>query len=225
MRMMKAARKPNAVNRSQESISICPWLGGRRWVYSITFDEALSDLHRFTVPILEKHNVPGHLEVVVGQMEEVRHIGGSSFDGFKHMGAEELREMVARRWGVGNHSWSHHQVNAETADVELRKAKEVLEAAVGEPVTIYCAPGNNNNMNAGALAACRQYGYLGAMSLTDALNRPDDADLLWMNRTFLHDQGYEPFFSEFDPFRNIQHARRDRGWIIDYCHCPLENGS
>jgi hypothetical protein len=43
-----------------------------------------------------------------------------------------------------------------------------------------------------------------------------------MNRTFLHEQGYGPFFSAFDPFRNISLAKRDNGWIIDYCHCPLE---
>ena len=60
------------------------------------------------------------------------------------------------------------------------------------------------------------------MSITDALNRPDDRDLLWLNRTFLHTQGYEPFYSEFDPFRNILHAKRDQGWIIDYLHCPLD---
>src|SRR5688572_17538785 len=77
-------------------------------------------------------------------------------------------------------------------------------------------------MNDGALEGCRRFGYLGAMGITDALNRPDDADLLWLNRTFLHTQGYGPFFSEFDPFRNVAHARRDRGWIIDYLHCPLE---
>jgi peptidoglycan/xylan/chitin deacetylase (PgdA/CDA1 family) len=191
-------------------------------VYSITFDEALSDLHRFTVPILDRLGVPGHVEVVVGQMGEVRNLGGSSFDGFKHMGAEELRDLLARGWGVGNHSWSHKAVNAETADLELGRAKEVLEAAIGQPVTVYCAPGSNVNMNDGALDGCRRFGYLGAMSITDALNRPDDADLLWLNRTFLHTQGYGPFFSEFDPFRNVPHARRDQGWIIDYLHCPLE---
>src|SRR5438132_1415708 len=81
-----------------------------------------------------------------------------------------------------------------------------------------------------ALEGCRRYGYLGAMSITDALNRPGDAastdapgqrdpgdpsspstqpdqrgpagpadqsDLLWLNRTFLHHQGYGPFFSQF----------------------------
>jgi peptidoglycan/xylan/chitin deacetylase (PgdA/CDA1 family) len=204
------------------NIVVCPWLGDKRWVYSITFDEALSELHRFAIPILEAYGVPGHVEVVVGQMGQVRRIGASSYNGMRHMGPEELRELVARGWGVGNHSWSHTQVNAGTADLELGKAKAVLEEAIGQPVTVYCAPGNNANMNQDALAACRHFGYLGAMSITDALNRPDDADLLWLNRTFLHHQGYGPFFSEFDPFRHIQHARRDRGWIIDYLHCPLE---
>jgi peptidoglycan/xylan/chitin deacetylase (PgdA/CDA1 family) len=208
--------------RGSDLPQVCAWWGDRRWVYSTTFDEALADLHRFAIPILEEYGVPGHVEVVVGQLGEVRHLGGSSYDGFRHMGAAELRELVGRGWGVGNHSWSHGRVDAETAERELGQAKEVLEAAIGQPVTIYCAPGSNANMNEGALEGCRRYGYLGAMSITDALNRPQDGDLLWLNRTFLHTQGYGPFFSEFDPFRNLQHARRDRGWVIDYLHCPLE---
>ncbi|MCX5659202.1 MAG: polysaccharide deacetylase family protein [Planctomycetota bacterium] len=201
---------------------VAAWPGGKRWVYSITFDEALSDLHKFVVPILASCGVPGHLEVVVGQMGEVRKLGNSSYNGFKHMSASELREMLDRGWGVGNHSWSHEATNAETADLELDKAKQVLERAIGQPITIYCSSGDNTNMNEGALAACRRLGYLGAMSITDALNRPDDADLMWMNRTFLHTQGYGPFFSEFDPWRNLTQAKYESGWVIDYLHCPLE---
>ncbi|MCK4983010.1 MAG: polysaccharide deacetylase family protein [Victivallaceae bacterium] len=202
--------------------SVSPWKYGKKWVYSITFDEAVSDLHRFAIPILDKYNVPGHLEVVVGQMGQIRNIGSSSLNGFKHMGSEELRDMLSRGWGVSNHSWSHEIITFKTVNKEIGHAKKVLEEAIGEPITIYCAPGNNDNMNDAVLDACRRYGYLGAMSLTDALNRPDDEDMLWINRTFLHHQGYTPFFSEFNPFRNILHAKRDQGWLIDYCHCPLE---
>jgi peptidoglycan/xylan/chitin deacetylase (PgdA/CDA1 family) len=201
---------------------VSAWPDGKRWVYSITFDEALVELHRFAVPILERHGVPGHIEAVVGHLGVERRIGSSSYNGFHHMSGPQMREMLGRGWGVGNHSWSHEKVNAETADVELGQAKRVLEDAIGEAITVYCSCGDNTNMNDGALAACRRFGYLGAMSITDALNRPDDADLLWMNRTFLHEQGYGPFFSAFDPFRNIALAKRDQGWIIDYCHCPLE---
>ncbi len=160
---------------------------------------------------------------MVGQLGQVRAIEGSSFNGMRHMGAVELREMLAEGWGVGNHSWSHGVVNAATSNLELAHAKEVLEQALGELVTVYCSPGDNSNMNEEALAACRRLGYLAAMSLTDALNRPDDTDLLWLNRTFLHTRGYGPFFSEFDPWRNIRHAQQERGWIIDYCHCPLQS--
>lgn len=60
------------------------------------------------------------------------------------------------------------------------------------------------------LIEARRLGYLGSMSITDALNRPED-ELFWLNRTALHDQYYEPFFSEYDPYRNIHHARRDNG--------------
>jgi hypothetical protein len=122
---------------------------------------------------------------------------------------------------VGNHSWSHQVITPEMVDREVRQAKEVLEEAIGGRVPLYCAPGDNTNMADHVLAACRACGYLGAMSLTDALNRPGD-ELFWLNRTALHDQFYGPFFSEFDPYRNIRHAERAHGWIIDYCHCPLE---
>ena len=203
------------------ALRICNWKHGKRWVYSITYDEALIELHRFAVPIHEEYGIPGHVEAVVGQLGQVRNIGSSSYNGFRHMSGEELADLIARGWGVGNHSWSHGNITPETVDQELRQAKEVLEDAIDGPVDLYCSPGNNRNMADFILEACREIGYLGAMSLTDALNRPGD-ELFWINRTALHDQYYEPFFSEYDPFRNIRHAHEDGGWIIDYCHCPIE---
>src|SRR5437870_12928732 len=57
------------------AITVCPWLNGKQWVYSITFDEALIELHRFAVGILEEFKCPGHLEAVVGHLGKVRQIG------------------------------------------------------------------------------------------------------------------------------------------------------
>ena len=203
------------------SLTICPWKYGKRWVYSITYDEALVELHRFAIPIHEECGIPGHVEAVASQLGQVRAIGTSSYNGFHHMSGGEMRELVDLGWGVGNHSWSHEVITPETVEQEVGHAKTVLEDAVGAPVDLYCAPGNNANMADHVLEACRRHGYLGAMSLTDALNRPGD-ELFWINRTALHDHYYAPFFSEYDPYRNIRHAQADGGWIIDYCHCPLE---
>ncbi len=202
-------------------LTICNWKHGKRWVYSITYDEALVELHKFAVPIHEEYGIPGHVEAVAGHIGEVRNIGNSSYNGFRHMSGEEMRDLIARGWGVGNHSWSHQNIAPDMVDRELRQAREVLEEAIDGPVDLYCSPGNNTNMADHVLAACRDYGYLGAMSLTDALNRPG-GELFWLNRTALHDHYYEPFHSEFDPYRNIRHAQEDGGWVIDYCHCPLE---
>ena len=203
------------------SLSICPWKYGKRWVYSITYDEALADLHRFAIPMHEEYGIPGHVEVVVGQMGEIRNIGNSSFNGYRHMNADGLRDLLARGWGVGNHSWSHEIITPETVDKEIGHAKQVLEEALNEPIILYCSPGDNTNMADHVLDACRRYGYLGAMSLTDALNLPGD-ELFWINRTPLHDHYYPPFYSAYDPFRNIRQAQELQGWLIDYCHCPLE---
>ena len=203
------------------SLSICPWKYGKRWVYSVTYDEALADLHRFAIPMHEEYGSPGHVEVVVGQLGEIRNIGNSSFNGYRHMNRAELRDLLARGWGVGNHSWSHEIITPDTVNKEIGHAKQVLEVAISEPIILYCSPGDNTNMADHVLEACRRYGYLGAMSLTDALNLPGD-ELFWINRTPLHDHYYAPFYSAYDPYRNIRQAQEVRGWLIDYCHCPLE---
>ncbi len=203
------------------TLRVCDWKYGKQWVYSITYDEGLVDLHRFAIPMHEEYGIPGHIEVVAGQLGQVRQVGQSSYNGMRHMNGEEMRDLLQRGWGVGNHSWSHEVIEEAMLDRELRQAREVIEEAIQAPVHLYCSPGNNINMSDYVLAAARQLGYLGAMSLTDALNRPGD-ELFWINRTALHEQFYEPFYSEYDPFRNIRHAQEDNGWIIDYCHCPIE---
>jgi hypothetical protein len=203
------------------SLRICDWKYGKRWVYSVTYDEALEELHRFAVPHHEELGIPGHVEAVAGHIGKVRQLGSSSYNGYHHMGPDGLRDLIARGWGVGNHTWDHELVRPDTVGRDIGEAKRVLEDACGAPVPLYCASGDNSNMSDHVLAACRKYGYLGAMSITDALNLPGD-ELFWLNRTALHEQYYGPFFSDYDPYRNIRYAQERGGWIIDYCHCPLE---
>lgn len=201
-------------------LTICDWKHGKQWVYSITYDEALEELHEFAVPLHEEFGIPGHAEAVAGHIGVVRKLGNSSYNGMLHMGSAGLRDLVARGWGIGNHTWTHEIVQPDTVDLEIGEAKRVLEEACGAPVPLYCAANNNDNMSDHVLAACRRYGYLGAMSITDDLNLPGD-ELFWLNRTPLHVRMYEPFHNAYDPYRNIRNAQARNGWIIDYCHCPL----
>ena len=203
------------------SISISNWKHGKRWVYSITYVEALVDLERFVIPYHEEFGIPGHVEVLVGQLGEARNLEGSSYHGMMHMGADQLKELLARGWGVGNHSWSHLFITPEMVDQEIRVARDVLEQAIEAPITLYCAPNSNRNMSGHVLRACRELGYLAAMSVSDGINRPE-AENFWLERTPLVHEMHEPLYSRHDRFRNIDGARAAGAWIIDYCHCPIE---
>lgn len=200
------------------AITPCTWKHGKRWVYSVTFDEALAELHDYTIPVHEELGVPGHVEVVVGHMGTVRKIGASSYNGYRHMNSAQLREIIALGWGVGNHSWSHGDV-AEDLETEVVKAKAVLEDAIGARVTAYTAPGSNYNMKAVIIEALKEAGYLCALSITDDINGPD-GDLWFLNRASNLHQGFDPLWSAFDPHRRLHQARLAQGWVIDYCHCP-----
>ena len=203
------------------ALRICDWKHDKRWVYSITYDEALADLHRFTIPHHEDLGIPGHLEVVVGQIGQIRNIGTSTFNGFRHMNADELKEMMARGWGVGSHAWTHHRIKPEMVDQEIRVARDVLEEAIGAPVPLYIAPNGNENLSDYVAAALREHGFLAGMSITDGVNEPS-LDPFYLLRTALHDNFGPPFFNVFDAYRNIRAARDRKSWIIDYLHCPLE---
>jgi hypothetical protein len=106
------------------SISIKPstWKHGKRWAYSVTYDEALTELFDHVVPLHDELGLPGHVEVVVGQMGQVRQIGNSSYNGYHHMGPEKLRQLIDKGWGVGNHSWTHGVVE-ENLHLGLYQAK------------------------------------------------------------------------------------------------------
>ncbi|MCC6445955.1 MAG: polysaccharide deacetylase family protein [Armatimonadetes bacterium] len=206
---------------SEMTLSVSTWKYGKDWVYSITYDEALSDLARFVIPTHQALGVPGHVEVVAGQIGEVRNCGASSYNGMKHMSAEELHGLVAMGWGVGSHSWTHGIV-MDNPKLELLESKEAIAEAVGVPVTVYVAPGSNDNLTPEVQEKIREYGYLVGMGITDDINRPDPQDLLWVNRVPLHERYWGVFDGYYDAYKRIRQAQEERGWIVDYCHCPLE---
>lgn len=199
-------------------IQPCTWKHGKRWAYTVTYDEAMSELFDHVVPLHEELGIPGHLEVVVGHMGKVRAIGNSSYNGYHHMPPAQLRQLIDCGWGVGNHSWTHGVVE-ENIDLEIYQAKRVLEEAIGRRVTSYCAPGSNDNMTPMITAALQDAGYLCAMSVTDDIN-PPDGDLWFLNRASNLHRAWTPLFSAFDPHHRLQQARNKQGWVIDYCHCP-----
>ena len=195
------------------------WPDGKRWVYSITYDEGCAALLDHALPLHREYGIPGHVALVAAQVGVPRNVPGSSYDGMMILSREQIHALCAEGWGASCHGMTHGAINAETARREVIESRSTLEAALGIPVTTFCVPGNNANYPA-ALAVAEEAGYQAILTIYDAVNGPE-MDLLRLARCPLHTRYPPPFFSEFDPYKRLHQAMDLGGWVIDYCHCPM----
>ncbi|MBI2302208.1 MAG: polysaccharide deacetylase family protein [Armatimonadetes bacterium] len=196
-----------------------PWPHGKRWVYSMTYDEGCAALLDNAVPVHRRHGIPGHVALVASQVGVPRNVPGSSYDGMMILSKEQIHALRAEGWGVSCHSLTHAGVTVENGPTEVVQSRRVLEAALDLPVPIFCIPGNNDGYP-GARAFAAEASYQAILGIWDRVNAPD-ADLLCLGRVPIHVEYPPPFYSVFDPYKRIHQAIDMGGWIIDYCHCPL----
>ena len=74
----------------------------------MTYDEGTVDTMEHALPVHEQFGFPGHVDVLAGQLGEKRHALARSLNNHVHMSADELKILLRKGWGVGNHSWSHY---------------------------------------------------------------------------------------------------------------------
>ena len=195
------------------------WPDGKRWAYSITYDEGCQALLDHALAVHRRYGIPGHVCLLASQVGVPRQVPGSSYDGMMILSRAELDRLGAEGWGVSCHSMTHANTTDENADYEVAQARTVLEQAVGRPIITYCVPGNNDNYPAARKVAAAA-GYKAIMTITDLVNPPDQ-DLLNLGRVPIHSEYPPPFYSRFDPYKRLHQAADLGGWIIDYAHCPL----
>lgn len=195
------------------------WKDGKRWVYSITYDEGPQELLNHAVPIHRKYGIPGHVALVSSQIGIPRNVPGSSYHGMMILNKEEIGGLAKEGWGFSCHSLTHCGVTDENAQDEVVKAKKVLEDAIAQPISIFTVPGTNDG-HPPAMKVAAQAGYKAILTIYDRVN-VQGCDLLSLGRVPLHTRYPGPFFSEYDPYKRIHQAIELGGWIVDYCHCPM----
>jgi len=192
------------------------WKFGKRFVYSVTYDEGLEALLGETLQVHERFGIPGHVSMVSAQVGKVRTVKGSTFEGMMHLSARQIHDLRALGWGVSCHSMNHLAITPESAHEEVVLARKVLEDALGIPITMFIVPGNNYSYPA-SRAVAEEAGYLSILTIWDALN-DQDTDLLRLHRTPLIEQGFDPFESAYDPYCRLHEALETGGWICEYTH-------
>ncbi len=196
-----------------------PWKDGKRWVYSITYDEGCEELLRHALPLHRKYGIPGHVALVSSQIGVARDLPGSSYHGMMILSKEQIHDLMQEGWGVSCHSMTHCGVTFENADVEVTLARRVIEEALGIDVRMFCVPGDNTGHPA-ARQFAPEAGFRSILTIYDRVNT-QDTNPLDLGRVPLHTEYPAPFYSVFDAYKRIHQAMDLEGWIVDYCHCPM----
>jgi len=195
------------------------WKDGKKWVYSITYDEGCRALLDHALPVHRRWGIPGHVAMVAREVGLPRMTRGSSYEGWMILNKDEVHMLCSEGWGVSCHGMTHGAISEENAWYEVAESRKLLEDVLELPITIFCVPGNNNNYPA-ARAVAAEAGYRAIMTIYDDINTPV-TDLLRLCRTPLHTEYPPPFYSAFDPYKRLHQAADRGGWVIDYCHCPM----
>lgn len=196
-----------------------PWKDGKKWVYSIAYDEGCEDLLKYTVPIHREFGFPGHVALVSSQLGVKRNVPGSSYHDMMILSPKQMKDLIAEGWGASCHSMTHVGVTHENAAVEVVEARQVLADALGVDIPIFTVPGSNPG-HPPAIKTAPEAGYKAILTIYDWVNT-FDTDLLWLGRCPLHTAYPGPFYSVFDPYKRIHQAIALQGWVVDYCHSPM----
>ena len=126
----------------------------------LTFDDGVKSQHRFVVPLLEELGFGGTFYISEG----LRFLE----DKTRYMTWEEIADLDARGFEVGNHTRAHKNVNEQTPD-ELRADIDHIDArcrAYGiAHTTTFCYPGYRNGLI--AVEVLRDRGFAFARRGTD----------------------------------------------------------
>lgn len=208
------------------TVTVCRWLHDAPFAYSMTYDEGTIDVMANALPIHEQFGFPGHLDVVAGQLGRPRDCWLSSLNGHMHMSATELREMVARGWGVGNHSWSHFVYPLQPGLNLYREvvwSKYRLEDDIQCPVRIFTIPNDVYNYDP-VINLVRQH-YLACAYIEGGPNR-DGFDLYRIGNNLVASGGNRPragWPRELDGNQRMTLDYLHGSWLYETTHLCLPN--
>jgi peptidoglycan/xylan/chitin deacetylase (PgdA/CDA1 family) len=121
------------------------WPDGKRWAYSITYDEGCQRLLEHALPLHGQYGIPGHVALVASQVGVPRDVPGSSFHGWMILSRTEIDALAEEGWGVSCHGMTHAGINVDNAEHEVVQARRTLEETLQRPVPLFCVPNDNNS--------------------------------------------------------------------------------
>ena len=206
-------------------VRICIWPEDAPFAYSMTYDEGTVDTLANALPVHQEFGFPGHVDVVAGQLGQQRHAYGSSLNEYMHMSVEELKFLLERGWGVGNHSWSHYVYPTQPGlDLwrEVVWSKYRLEDTLDCPVRIFAIPNDKYNYDP-VIDLVKQH-YLACAYIDGGPNR-GDFDLYKIGNFMVASGKISDAYDWKDGLLtdNLDPAFLDGTWLYETTHLVMWN--
>ncbi|MCP4143195.1 MAG: polysaccharide deacetylase family protein [Chloroflexi bacterium] len=126
----------------------------------ISFDDGRLDIYENAFPIMEEYGYPGVFYIISGGLGDQGLVG-----------VDELQEMAAAGWEIGSHSHSHadlSKIRKEASYREVVSSRDVLEEALGFPITSFAYPFGTITETAGKQIHIADYESAAGLGHTDS---------------------------------------------------------
>jgi peptidoglycan/xylan/chitin deacetylase (PgdA/CDA1 family) len=136
----------------------------------ITFDDGDQNVYTDAFPVMRELGFPGVIYII-----------SNTVNGQDHLTSDEILEMVAAGWEVGDHSLTHINLadNHGQVWVEASQSRLNLQDILGIPVNTFAYP--YGAADTFVMEKVTQYGYQAAVGLgTSSLQGPDN--LFYLSR-------------------------------------------
>lgn len=127
---------------------------------AITFDDGMQNIYTTAYPIMQRYGFSGTLFLIA------KWINGENV-----LSTEEVQEMIASGWEIGDHSMTHFDLTSDYGQIryQLFDSRQVLQEMFGVPVNTVAYP--FGMLNPDVVAKTIAYGYKAGFGLGRGYNQ------------------------------------------------------
>jgi peptidoglycan/xylan/chitin deacetylase (PgdA/CDA1 family) len=167
---------------------------------SITFDDGLSGLHKYALPLLVKYGFTATVFISTAYMNQM-------FDGdSESLTDAQIGELIEGGIEIGSHGHIHQnmrELSNKEQQLQLKQSKEILEARFKVNVNTFAYPYGQYDQR--LISSVIDSGYRSAFSVFRGVRRLSHA-------TFVYDR--LEISSSWHPFVHVEYWLKTSGWYL-----------
>lgn len=194
---------------SASSVEISSLKDGKKWAYSVTFDDSKKSLYN-VLPIFEKYNYTASVGVITKRAD---------YNNYYYMNWTDVLKFYNEDWDIASHSVNHllvSELSNKEIDYELNYSKQEIESRIPDfEVSGHVYPFGDIS-NEYVLSAVKKYYDFAEVNYLDTdVNNVDSLNDFLINRRPIYENAFL-YNWRFDRASNL--SKDNAVWLVEYTH-------